>query len=101
MSNVSGHQTVIMKTEKNPGLAAGLAFLFGPLGLLYSNTKAALIMFIPYCVSVALCFFLIGVPMVFACMVGSAFWAYKSCETYNKNLLGETKPSAQPIRSAA
>ena len=102
MSNVSSHQTVVVKSEKNPGLGAALGFFFGPLGLLYSNTKAALIMFVPTVISAALCFFLIGVPMLFACMVGCAIWAYKSCETYNKSLYGtDIKPNHQPHRSAA
>lgn len=102
MSNVSGHQTVVVKSEKNPGLGAALGFFFGPLGLLYSNTKAALIMFVPTAISGALCFFLIGIPMLFACLVACAVWAYKSCETYNKSLYGsDTKPNPHPVRSAA
>lgn len=98
MSNVST-QTVIVKSEKNPILGAILGFCFGPLGLLYSNTKAALIMLPAFLISGFLCLFFIGVPMLFACMVGSAVWGYMACDKHNKQL--HVPHQTQPVKMAA
>jgi hypothetical protein len=46
MSTESARQVIIVQSPKNPGVAAILGFLFGPLGLLYVGWKPALIMFI-------------------------------------------------------
>jgi len=77
---------VVVRSEKNPTTGAVLGFIFGPLGLLYSNPMATLIMFPAYVVSAFLCAFLIGIPMVFACAVISAIWAYKSCQKHNNTI---------------
>ena len=40
------NQTIIVKTQKSPGMAAILAFFFGPLGMLYSTLTGAIVMFV-------------------------------------------------------
>jgi hypothetical protein len=77
---------VIVRAEKNPTTGAILGFIFGPLGLLYSNPMATLIMFPAYFVSILLCTFLIGFPLLFCCAVASAIWAHKSCQKHNQAL---------------
>lgn len=100
VSNVST-QTVIMKSEKNPVLGAVLGFFFAALGLFYSNTKAALIMLVPTIISGVLIPLFIGIPMMFACCVACAAWAYKSCESYNRELHAAHPTAQQSIKAAA
>lgn len=98
MSNVST-QTVIVKSEKNPILGAILGFCFGPLGLLYTHWKPAAIMLPAFLLSAVLIPLFVGIPMFFACMVGSAVWGYMACDKHNKQL--HVPHQAQPVKMAA
>lgn len=74
---------------KNPGLAALLAGLFGPLGMLYATVAGALVM-----MGVNLFIFVIGfvtaglawVLWLFS-WVGGIIWAYLQADAHNKKLL--------------
>ena len=73
--NVQKPQTIIVKSTKNVGLAAGLALLFGPLGMCYSTLKGALVMF------------LVNVVIGFLTLPICAIWAYIAAKKYNEELL--------------
>jgi hypothetical protein len=85
MSQTNSPQVLIVKTEKNPGLAALLGCLFGPLGLLYSTTTGAVVMF---CVNVIAALTVIGLFLTWpACGV----WGYVAAKAHNKKLLAGNK----------
>ncbi len=76
----NSQQTIIVKTQKSAGVAALLAFFFGPLGMLYATGWGALIMFI-----------ISGIVIVFTAGLGllltnpiCAIWAYVKVNNDNK-----------------
>ena len=71
-STSENKQTIIIKSQKSAGTAALLAFLFGPLGMLYSTIPGAIVMFFITAIAVVLTAgigLLVTVPM---CTI----WAY-------------------------
>jgi len=76
-------QVIIVKSEKSPAIAVILAFFFGPLGLLYSTTTGAIVMFIVNIV-VGVCTLGFG---LFLTWPASAIWAYFAAKRYNAKLL--------------
>ena len=81
--NVQKPQTIIVKSTKNVGLAAGLALFFGPLGMCYSTLKGALVMFI---VNVVVGFLTLGMGCLLTLPI-CAIWAYIAAKKYNEELL--------------
>ena len=78
-------QTIIVKSPKNVGLAAGLGFFFGPLGMCYATLKGALIMFL---VNIVIGIFTLGFG-VFLTWPICAIWAYMAAKKYNEQLYAE------------
>ena len=78
-------QTIIVKSTKNVGLAAGLGFFFGPLGMCYAPLKGALIMFL---VNIVIGIFTLGFG-VFLTWPICAIWAYVAAKKYNEQLYAE------------
>jgi len=74
--------TIIVLTPKSVGLAIFLALFFGPLGLLYSSVKAAIIMFLIALVVVPLT---IGIG-IFLINPICAFLAYSAASANNASL---------------
>ena len=83
--NVQKPQTIIVKSTKNVGLAAGLGFFFGPLGMCYATLKGALIMFL---VNIVIGIFTLGFG-VFLTWPICAIWAYVAAKKYNEQLYAE------------
>ena len=82
MSN-SPQQVIVVQSTKNPGIAAFLALLFGPLGLLYVGWAPALILFIicaPIVVLTAGFGLLLTAPLC-------AIIGYARASTFNKRLM--------------
>jgi len=80
MSTDAKPQVIIVKSEKSPGIAAILGFFFGPLGLLYSTVKGAIIMII---VNFVVGLFTLGFGLFLAwpiCAIIGYFAAKKSNE---------------------
>lgn len=80
--NTQNQQTIIIKTQKSAGLAAILAFFFGPLGMLYSTILGAVIMF-----------FITGIAIVLTAGLGlivtvpiCTIWAYMKVSGDNKKM---------------
>ncbi len=76
---------MVVAGEKSVGLAFLLAFLFGPLGMLYATVAGALIMICVSLVAAVLSVFLFGIPLFFtwiACIV----WACIAAGNHNTNL---------------
>ena len=78
-------QMIIVKSTKNVGLAAGLGFFFGPLGMCYATLKGALIMFL---VNIVIGIFTLGFG-VFLTWPICAIWAYMAAKKYNEQLYAE------------
>ncbi|MDV7193300.1 hypothetical protein [Mycolicibacterium fortuitum] len=73
---------------KSSGLAVLLAFLFGPLGMLYSTVTGALVLF---CVNMAIVFIGVltlgvGFFLGFCTWIAGMVWAYSATEDYNRKL---------------
>lgn len=80
--NKNTTNVVILKTEKSMAVAVILAFLFGPLGLLYASVKGGLIMML---VSAVVLFFTLGIGLLItvpACII----WAIVAVNNYNRSL---------------
>jgi hypothetical protein len=73
---------------KNPGLAALLAGLFGPLGMLYATVPGALVMFGLNLVVLFLGFLTCGLGLFLGIFtwVGGIIWAYVAAEQDNEKL---------------
>lgn len=74
---------VITKSPKSMGIALILAFLFGPLGMLYSTISGAIIMFI---IDVILSFFTLGIGLFFTWPI-HLIWAAIAVKSYNNKLV--------------
>ena len=70
---------------KSPGLAAFLAILFGPLGMLYATVRGAAIMFGVNLALIVLGFMTVGIGWVllFASWVAGIVWAYTAADQHN------------------
>jgi hypothetical protein len=86
MSDTSQKQIIIVQSTKNPGIAAILGFLFGPLGLLYVGVTPALIMF---GVNILVAIFTAGIGL-FLTWPLCAIVGYSRANLYNKKLLAGT-----------
>ena len=75
-------QTIIVKSEKNPGLAAGLAFFLGPIGLLYSTVIGSICMFF---VNIVVGFLAFGFGLILTWPI-CCIWGYIAASNYNKKL---------------
>lgn len=83
MSDSSSRQVLIVQTTKNPGVAAILALIFGPLGLLYAGWKPALIMFV-ICLPIVL--FTGGLGLIVTAPT-CAIIGYTRANAFNRELL--------------
>jgi len=86
----TGHtQTIIVKSPKNVGLAAGLGLFLGPLGMIYSTIMGAVIMLIPFVIIgiIALVTFGVGFVFVLPLLPICAIWSYIAAKRYNRRLL--------------
>jgi hypothetical protein len=83
MSDSPQKQIVIVQSTKNPGVAALLAFIFGPLGLLYVGWVPALIMFV---ICVPLVLLTAGFSLIITAPV-CAVIGYTRTNAFNKQLL--------------
>lgn len=82
-------QVIVVHSTKNPGLAALLGCLFGPLGLLYSTTKGALIMF---AVNIVVGLVTLGFGLFLTWPI-CGVWGYKAAKAENEKLLASvSKP---------
>ena len=82
MTDTAPQTTVVVKTEKNVGIALLLTFFFGPLGMLYSTVTGGIVMLI---VSLVVAFLTLGLGLVITfpiCMV----WAAIAASNHNKEL---------------
>ncbi|MBV9960954.1 MAG: hypothetical protein JO072_01790 [Parafilimonas sp.] len=80
METTSSSPTVIIvQKQKSVGTAFLLAFLFGPLGLLYASVAGGLIMFV---ISLTL-FFLLPLIGPILCWIGCIIWAVVSAQNVN------------------
>lgn len=73
-------QQIVVKTQKSVGVALILAFLFGPLGMLYSTIAGGIIMLI---VTGFVAIFTLGFGLLITwpvCMI----WAAIAANSYNK-----------------
>jgi hypothetical protein len=91
-----GANVVVVRVEKNPGLAAGLALFFGPLGMLYSTVVGALVMFFVTLV-VGIVTLGFGLILVFP---GCAFWAYSAAARYNRELHRASRPTRVQVEQS-
>jgi hypothetical protein len=82
MNDTSQKQIIIVKSEKSVGLACALAFFFGPIGLLYSTPKGAIIMFFVNCF-VGL--FTLGFGLILTWPI-CAVWGWNAASKHNKQL---------------
>lgn len=75
-------------TPKSSGLAVLLAFLFGPLGMLYSTVTGALVIFCVNIVVVLVGVLTLGVGFLlgFCTWIAGMAWAYSATEDYNRKL---------------
>jgi len=84
MNHPSAAQPVLVETPKSMGVAILLAFLFGPLGLLYATVKGGLIM-MGISVLVGIVTFGLGLVVIWpVCMV----WAAVASKNHNERLAG-------------
>ena len=67
-------------TQKSAGLAAVLAFFFGPLGMLYASFSSAVIMFI---ITLVVGIFTAGFGLLLTIPIGT-FWAYSIVQGENQ-----------------
>ena len=78
----AGPQVIIAKSPKSVGIAVLLALFLGPLGMLYSTIKGAIIMFFVCLIGG---FITLGFGLVILLPI-CAVWAYMATNSYNKEL---------------
>ncbi|MFL0181397.1 hypothetical protein [Mycobacterium sp. SMC-15] len=83
---------------KSPGLAALLAGLFGPLGMLYATVPGALAMFCANLVIVVLGVLTLGLGLLlgFFTWVGGIIWAYSAASNHNQRITAAQVPWPYP-----
>jgi len=79
---------------KSPWLAALLAGLFGPLGMLYATVPGALVMFCANLVIVILGVLTLGLGLLlgFFTWVGGIIWAYSAANDHNQRITAAQAP---------
>lgn len=75
--------TTIVIKQKSMGIALILAFLFGPLGMLYSTVAGGIVMFI---ISIPVVLFTGGLGLLLTIPLGMV-WAAMAVNGYNKQLM--------------
>ena len=78
-SPASNTTIVVVSKSKSVGTAFALAFLFGPLGLLYASVAGGIIMFFIAFLS----FFVLPVVGVFFVWIGCIIWAVVAAQNAN------------------
>lgn len=78
---------VIVQSTKNPGTAALLGCLFGPLGLLYATPKGAIIMFF---VNILVGAMTLGIGLFFTWPI-CGLWGYRAAKAANAKLLSSVQ----------
>jgi len=86
---MSNPQVIIVQSVKNPGTAALLGCVAGPLGLLYSTTKGAIVMFIVNFI-VGICTLGFGLLLTWPIC---GIWGYKAAKAHNEKLLASARQS--------
>ena len=76
-------RVIVVQSTKNPGTAALLGCLFGPIGLLYATTKGALIMF---AVNLVVGILTLGFGLFLTWPI-CGLWGYKAAKAENEKLL--------------
>lgn len=85
---------VLAVPAKSPGLAALLAGLFGPLGMLYVTVPGALVMFCANLVIMVLGVLTLGLGLLlgFFTWVGGIIWAYTEANNHNQRITAAQAP---------
>ena len=83
---------VVMGNKKSAGLAFLLAFLFGPLGLLYASVVGGLVMI---CVGIIIFFLTAGLGEIFVWIV-CIIWAIVAVNNENNNPAAGTNININP-----
>ena len=91
--NTPQPQIIVVQATKNPGTAALLGCLFGPIGLLYATGKGAIIMFFVNLVIGAVTF---GFGLFLTWPI-CGLWGYKAAQAYNEKLISSQAPRPQPV----
>ena len=78
---------VIVRATKNPGTAALLGCLLGPIGLLYSTVTGAIVMFI---VNLFVALVTFGFGLLFTWPI-CGIWGYKAAQAESKKLLSRVE----------
>lgn len=76
-------KTIVVTSTKSVGMSIFLTILFGPLGMLYSTVRGAIIMMIASIVLGAVTF---GLGLLIAWPI-SIIWGARATKSYNQNLL--------------
>ena len=86
-------QTIIMvgSNQKSVGVAFLLAFLFGPLGLLYASVSGGIIMFI---LTLIIGIFTLGIGFILG-WIGSIIWAIVAVNNHNQKAAASHLPFVQ------
>lgn len=73
---------------KSAGLAVLLAFLFGPLGMLYSTVTGALVIFCLNLIVIVIGVLTVGIGLLlgFCTWIAGMVWAYTAAEDFNRRL---------------
>lgn len=78
---------MVVTPTKSVGISIFLTFLFGPLGMLYSTVKGAIIMGI---LSIVLGIVMFGIGALL-CWPICIIWGARAVQTYNKNLIAQQR----------
>lgn len=79
---------VVVRNTKSVGLAVLLTILFGPLGLLYSSIKGAVILSLLFAVLWILTIFIGGAGAALTYPI-AIIWSYFATKRYNDRLLAD------------
>ena len=85
METQNTNKVVVVKSEKNVGIAILLSFIFGPLGMFYSTIAGAVVMLI---VSLIVGIVTLGIGFLITWPV-CIIWAAVAANNYNKSLKGQ------------
>jgi hypothetical protein len=84
MESQSSHTSIVVVSKpKSVGTAFVLAFLFGPLGLLYASIAGGIIMFIVFILS----FLILPVIGALVIWVGCVIWAIVAAQNSNSKAM--------------
>ncbi len=83
---------VVVRAQKNVGVAIILAILFGPLGLLYASVTGGMLMFV---LSVVVAIATMGVGLLLTWLLCIP-WAYIAATGYNARLDAEPGGASSP-----